>query len=125
MSTSAPYKAGGIITLKLAAATGPFIRVKIDGNGEAAICSGTEKGIGITMSGGALGDRVSVRLYADPGSHVAKATTAMATLGASVYATANGEVDDAGTVILGVLLKTAAAAGDLIEFLPTAANGVN
>jgi hypothetical protein len=124
MSTSPAYKASGIINLKLAAATGPFIRVTINSSGEAAIASGSVKGIGTTMSGGATGDRVPVRLYADPGTHVGKATGAMATIGSTVYATANGEVDDAGTVILGMQLTAAAAAGDLVEYFPTSANGV-
>lgn len=110
---------GGSISLVLAAATGPHIRVKLNSSGQAAIAGLADRGIGVTENGGASGDRVSVRLFTDPGSFHGVSSEAI-TAGADVYSVASGKVSVTSTsaVKIGQARTAASAADEWFEFIP-------
>jgi hypothetical protein len=89
-----------------------------------------EYGIGITLGRAASGDPIAVKLWNDPGTFQIEANGAIA-LGANLYGTASGRVDDSGTgTIQFIALKAASGAGSIIEvainpYLATAAGSVS
>lgn len=110
-----------LITLVAAAAIGAYIRVKLNGSGQAAIAGLNEPAIGITQRSVASGEQVSVRLLSDSGTFKMTAGAAVAQY-ALVFGIANGKVDDPATGdiggALGIALEAATADGDVIEVLP-------
>lgn len=65
----------------------------------------------------ASGEVVGVRLLPGEGTFKMMASAAI-TSGAYVYQAANGKIDDAGFIPVGIALEAASADGDLIEVLP-------
>jgi hypothetical protein len=102
----------------LAADTGAYVRVKLDGTNvnQVAIAGAGENCIGVTDRAGKSGDVVNVKLL-EGGEGTFKVTASGAiAANAALYGTANGQVDDSGS---GVAQFTSAAAtsgsGSIIE----------
>jgi hypothetical protein len=112
------YTAGPIKTFTASGALAKYRRVKLDSNGELAYAGAADTDcIGITTEPAfAQGEKIGVWLLTSQGSFpvIAAAQTTSRTL----YAAANGKVDDSGTVLHGMALGEtglAGAADDMLE----------
>lgn len=89
-----------------------------------------EYGVGISLGRAGAGDMVAVKLWNDNGTFQIEANGAIDEA-ASLYGTANGRVDDAGTgTVQFIALQAASGAGSVIEctinpYLATAAGSVS
>lgn len=120
MSTAPQYQVDGVVSLTAAAAIGPFIRVKLDSSGYAAIAGAGELGVAVAMEYVASGAVGKFRLLNDVGTHVMEAGAAV-TAGSVVYAAASGKITGtAGSGILGYAKQTGVS-GDRIEIFRTTA----
>jgi len=114
------YIAGPTKTFIASGALAIYRRVKLDANGEVAYAGAADTDcIGITTRPTfAQGEEVAVWLLTSEGTFP---TTAVAqTTGRTLYAAADGKVDDSGTVLHGTALGAtglAAAAGEYLEAL--------
>ena len=103
---------------KLAANTGAYVRVKLDGANvnQVAIAGAGEVAIGVTDRGGIAGDTVPVKMIqGGEGTFKVTASGAIAA-NAALYGTANGCVDDAGGgTPQFTSLQAASGAGSIIE----------
>lgn len=91
-----------------------FTRVKTS-TGKITNAGSEERAIGIVQqAASADGDIVSVKLINAGGTFKVVAAEAI-TQGAPVYAAASGQVDSAGTLVMGWALEAATAANDVIE----------
>lgn len=111
----------GFKTFVAAEAIAQYLRVKLNGSGQAALAGLNEPAIGIAQRGVASGEMCPVRLLNCPGTFKMKASAAI-TAYAKVFGTASGKIDDttqpglAGGC-LGTALEAATADGDIIEIL--------
>lgn len=106
------FTAGGAI--------GQYLRVKTPG--ALALAGASDVAIGTAEeSAFASGDVIAVRLANAQGTRKMVAAGAISA-GSVVYAAADGQVDDTGTVIQGRALEAATNAGDIIEVMPLGAN---
>lgn len=104
-------------TFVFAASTNPFLRMKINSSGEAAIAGAGEDDVGVAASGYSAAEYGTVRLRKSSGTTVMIASGAIS-VGASVYPAASGKVS--ATKIgrrRGICLTAASADGDQIEVL--------
>lgn len=92
-------------------------RVKLDsGSGTIVVYAGAgEAAIGITEDAAASGSGVAVRLIKHGGTHKVVCSASVVE-GASLYGTASGKVDDAGTgAVIGTALEAGSGDGAVIE----------
>lgn len=119
---SAGMNETGKITLASGAALEAFRRVKL--SGVTAVYAGLgEASIGITEHACASGDEVTIRLTNVPGTRKGVVASAVAA-GASLYAAANGMIDDVSTSagnIIGFALHAGSGANSVIEWVPNGA----
>jgi len=91
-------------------------RVKLS-SGTFVYSDADEKAIGVTVISAAIGAPVAVEIAGGKTQKVC--ASAAITKDASIYARADGKVDDAGagsdSAVIGVCLETALADGDLVE----------
>lgn len=96
-----------------------YRRVKLSAAETVSYADADEKAIGVTDGEAASGAHVAVRLLGGT-THKATASAAV-TANASIYATADGKVDDtgagSGSTAIGVALEAALADGDVIEVI--------
>jgi len=105
------------MNFQASAALSRYTRVRLDSNGEVALCAAaSEDGIGTLVNDAlAADDQVAVRLVTKEGTHVMLASGAV-TKGNVVYADASGKVTATpGTVKVGVANEAATDDGDVIE----------
>lgn len=108
-----------------AVAIGANLRVALDSDGKIAVSGAANDWIGTTVAPIAASGVGTVRLKNSCGSHMFTASAAV-TRGNLLYPTAAGKVDDAGTTggVIGFVANEAATAdGDVIEGIPTDAEG--
>jgi hypothetical protein len=99
-------------------ALGAFPRVKLS-SGTIVYADSEEAAIGVTQAAIASGAEGAVKLIAGGvGTYKVKAAGAI-TANASVYAADDGEIDGAGTTVMGTALEAATADGDIIECMLT------
>lgn len=104
----------GYKSLAAAAAIAEGQRVKITGT-TWDVAAATDAAVGVATHAAAIGEELTVKLFAAPGTFLFRANAAIAA-GAQLYPTAAGNVDDAGTTpIPFVALEAATASGDVIE----------
>lgn len=94
-----------------------YRRVKLGtAAGSVVFADADEKAIGVTMAAAAITEYVAVQMLVPT---VKVTASAAITLHASVYARADGKVDDAGagsgSTAIGLALEAALADGDIIE----------
>lgn len=101
----------------------PHRRVKIDDTGtssppEVIYADAGEQAVGITLHGADDLEPVSVVTMTKEGTFFGEAADSFS-LGATLYAAADGKISDtsSGTAI-GIALEAATAAGDIVEFMP-------
>lgn len=108
------------ITRIAAATMGPYLRVKLDSNGQLALAGLNEAGIGyLTERGATSGEPAPYRSIRAP-EFVGVANEAVA-VGSLVYPQASGKVSDTigtATILAGVAGTAAAADGDPILIVP-------
>lgn len=98
------------------AAIAAYVLVKKSGD-EVVVAGAGDAAIGVTMSNGAAGDLVPVRLLNGYGTALIK-TGAAVVKNANVRGIAAGVIDDASTgCLIGTAEDTATALGDVIEVL--------
>lgn len=112
------YTEGPIKTFVASGALAQYRRVKLDSNGELAYAGAADTDcIGITTRPAfAQGEKIGVWLLTSQGSY--PVTAAAQTTSRTLYAAANGKVDDSGTVLHGTALGEtglAGAADDVLE----------
>jgi hypothetical protein len=112
------YNSGPTKTFIASGALAIYRRVKLDGSGELAYAGAADTDcIGITTRPAfAQGDEIAVWLLNSEGTFTV--TAVALTTGRTLYAAANGEVDDSGTVLHGTAVGAtglAAAGGDFLE----------
>ena len=103
-----------------AVAIGEAVRVKLDSSGLISAAAATEAWIGVTTAAVAASGLGNVKLRNAPGTFLVTASAAIA-VGALLYPTASGKVDDAaGTGCFTGLqaVEAAGADGDIIEAVP-------
>src|SRR3972149_6907910 len=110
------YTEGPTKTFTASAALGIYRRVRLDANGELEYAGAAHTNcIGIPPRPTfAQGDKIAVWLLSSRGTFPVIAASSCL-IGASLYAAANGTVDDTGTVLHGTALQAAGAANDQIE----------
>jgi hypothetical protein len=108
------------ITRIAAATIGPYLRVKLDANGQLALAGLNEAGVGyLTERGAVSGEPAPYRSHRAP-EFVGIANEAVA-VGSKLYCQANGKVSDTigtATILAGVSGTAAAADGDAILIVP-------
>lgn len=108
----------GLITGVAAAATPMFARVKFS-SGTWAIAGDSDVDDGIAERPAFnANEKIAIRINNAPGTRKMIAAGSF-TVGATLYAAANGKVDDSGTIVIGKALEAASADGDIVEVLPT------
>lgn len=119
---SKAYIEGPEITVSATAAIAQWDRVKLavssTGQITASVAGASDKGEAVAMeaiSSGYLG-RV---LMMSAANVVPMKASAAITAGAKVYATANGKIDDTGSVVVARALEAATNDGDVIWTVPT------
>lgn len=102
------------MTFTAAGALVAFTRVKMSG-AKVTNAGSEERAIGIVQEAAAAdGDLVSVKLINAGGTFKVVAHEAISA-GAAVYAAASGEIDSAGTLVMGWALEASTADNDVIE----------
>lgn len=97
-----------------------FVRVKLNSDGTVSVAAATDAWIGISQEKIVVGNYGSVRLRNAPGTFQVTASGAI-TVGAQLYPTASGKVDDAagtGNFTGLIAMEAATADGDIIEAVP-------
>lgn len=105
-------------TFQVSAALGQDLLVRLSA-GKLALCAAASTDcLGTTLRETFAADKhVAIRPLQDDGTHRGIAAGVIA-VGAIVYQAANGQIDDAGTVIRGIALTAATAAGDVVVYMP-------
>jgi hypothetical protein len=107
----------GNITLPVNTTFSPFLRVKLSG-GYLALAASTEDEVGVLEQNVISTDVVtSVIPIDDPASRQGVASKSIAQY-AQVYAAANGQLSDSGTLLRGTALIAASGANSIFEYLP-------
>jgi hypothetical protein len=108
---STGFKAFTATAVEIAA----YVRVVLGSGGTISVAGAADIGIGVTTAVIAASGTGTVKLFSAPGTFMMKANAAVV-IGATLYATADGEVDDTGTYKLNMIsLETAGAGNDIIE----------
>lgn len=120
------YVNGNTATMQFAADTDPFIRMKIDSSGYAAIAGVGEESVGVNWDGAVdISENVygTVRYDHASGQQLFVAAGAVS-IGADVYPAASGKVSATSVgKSLGKAVTAATADGDIIAVVPAGAEG--
>jgi hypothetical protein len=111
------FNVSGVITKLADEAISAYQRVKLTATG-VAVAGSEEFAIGFAQANAALGENVAVKLVNSQGTFKAIASEAI-TIGATLYASADGKVDTAGTTARFVALEAASADNAILEVVPT------
>jgi hypothetical protein len=108
------FTAGGALAI--------YRRVRLSGGKLAYAGASDTDSVGITANPAfASGDKIAVTLCSAQGTMKMVAAGTFAA-GVGLYAAAAGEVDDSGTVLIGLSLEAATAIGDIVEVIPVTSN---
>jgi len=106
-------------TFEADAAIALYARVKMDADGKITTAGIGDRDIGIACREAfAAGDKIPVKLRSGAGTHKMIASAAM-TVGDLAYSAASGKIgaSASGAYLLGTVLETASADGNIIEVL--------
>lgn len=112
----AQYNDTGYGTLTLSGTVAQFARVTAAG----AAATATQQDVGTAQVAGVSGDVVAIAYANKQGTTKMIANGAFGTLGAKLYTAASGKVSTTqatGAFLVGLLMATSAADGDLVEVL--------
>lgn len=108
---STGFKAFTATAVEIAA----YVRVVLGSGDTISVAGAADIGIGVTTSVIPASGIGTIKLFSAAGTFMMKANDAVV-IGATLYATAAGEVDDTGTYKLNMIsLETASAGNDIIE----------
>lgn len=108
---------GNTRTFTVGAALAAYRRVRLSAGVLAYAGASDVDSVGVTTRETfASGETVAVDLHSKAGTVEVEAAGAFS-VGATLYAAANGRVDDSGTVIVGIALAAASGAGSVIEVM--------
>lgn len=115
MSSTTQNTTGHRTFFATAAAIAPWIRVKVDSNGQISAAAASDPWIGVTEEQVAASGAGTVNLVSTRGTILMTASGAI-TRGAQVFPAASGKNSASGTTALDMIaLEAATADGDVIE----------